>query len=44
MGGTYDRVELHEKYGGVRYRGIAPTSDYPYVFPLHWRFRLRIRV
>ncbi|WP_459808533.1 HNH endonuclease [Halopiger thermotolerans] len=31
-GETYHRVELHEKYGGARYRGIAPCSDYPYVF------------
>ncbi|WP_245242851.1 HNH endonuclease signature motif containing protein [Natronococcus sp. JC468] len=32
IGGTYDRVELHEEYGGARYRGIAPSADYPYVF------------
>ncbi|WP_249038839.1 HNH endonuclease signature motif containing protein [Haloterrigena salifodinae] len=32
IGSTYDRVELHEAYGGARYRGIAPSADYPYVF------------
>ncbi|MFC6719996.1 HNH endonuclease [Halovenus amylolytica] len=24
--------DIHEKYGGNRYSGIAPCSDYPYVF------------
>lgn len=32
MGERYHRVELHDKYGGARYRGIAPSSDHPYVF------------
>ena len=32
VGSTYDRVELHEEYGGARYRGIAPSADHPYVF------------
>jgi len=32
-GETYHRVEdIHEKYGGNRYSGIAPCADYPYVF------------
>ncbi|AXR82300.1 HNH endonuclease [Natrarchaeobaculum sulfurireducens] len=31
-GETYHRVKLHEKYGGARYRGIAPCKDHPYVF------------
>lgn len=26
------RIDLHDKYGGTRYHGIAPSSDHPYVF------------
>lgn len=33
VGDTYHRVEdIHERYGGNRYSGIAPCADYPYVF------------
>ena len=33
VGQTYHRVEdIHEEFGGNRYSGIAPCSDYPYVF------------
>jgi len=33
VGETYHRVkDIHEEYGGNRYSGIAPCSDYPYVF------------
>ncbi|WP_440767389.1 HNH endonuclease [Natronorubrum sp. DTA7] len=33
IGKTYHRVEdIHEKYGGNRYSGIAPCAKYPYVF------------
>lgn len=33
IGATYHRVEdIHDEYGGTRYRGIAPSGDYPYVF------------
>ncbi|WP_332898746.1 HNH endonuclease [Haladaptatus sp. CMSO5] len=32
MGKQYHRVALHEKYGGARYRGIAPSAKQPYIF------------
>lgn len=33
VGATYHRVEdIHDKFGGNRYSGISPSSDYPYVF------------
>lgn len=31
-GETYRRKELHDKYGGRRYSGIAPSAQYPFVF------------
>lgn len=31
-GSTYHRVKIHDKFGGARYKGIAPSKDYPYVF------------
>jgi 5-methylcytosine-specific restriction protein A len=31
-GNRYNREELHQKYGGTKYRGIAPSQDHPYVF------------
>lgn len=33
IGETYDRVDdVHERFGGNRYSGIAPCADHPYVF------------
>ncbi|WP_114578413.1 hypothetical protein [Saliphagus sp. LR7] len=32
IGSTYDRVDLHDTYGGARYRGIAPSAEHPYLF------------
>lgn len=33
VGETYHRVnDIHDKFGGNRYSGIAPCSEYPYVF------------
>ncbi|MFC4990555.1 HNH endonuclease [Saliphagus infecundisoli] len=32
IGSTYDRVDLHDTYGGTRYRGIAPSAEQPYLF------------
>lgn len=32
MGESYRRKAIHDKYGGIRYSGIAPCADYPYVF------------
>lgn len=32
IGDRYHRVELHDQYGGARYRGIAPSGDQPFVF------------
>lgn len=32
VGAKYNRWELHDIFGGQRYRGIATPSDHPYVF------------
>ena len=32
VGETYNRSNLHDRYGGMRQSGIAPTRDYPLVF------------
>ncbi|MDG5818518.1 HNH endonuclease signature motif containing protein [Natronococcus sp. A-GB7] len=33
VGETYHRIEdIHDEYGGNRYSGISPCSEYPYVF------------
>lgn len=32
VGETYTRSNLHDRYGGMRQSGIAPTRDFPIVF------------
>lgn len=32
VGTVYKRSEIHDKYGGNRQSGIAPSANYPYIF------------
>jgi len=32
LGQRYDRREIHDRFGGARYRGIAPSADHPLIF------------
>lgn len=31
LGQSYRRKEIHDQFGGIRYTGIAPCKDYPYI-------------